>query len=371
MNRLAGAYEDKGYERTLKPEEAEVILMASCAVTQKAESEFSRIYSKLRREHRSARFEVTGCVGNAVEIEPGASYVSQEELLSVKKPFSFRTRPEVVIQTGCDNFCSYCIVPYKRGREQSRSFSEIISDVEHLISNGAGEIVLTGVHIGRYRGDKGRLAALIKELKKTGIFRMRLSSLDAAEIDGELLEEIGRDSKVARFIHIPLQHTQEKILKLMRREAGRKLIESAVSSLIRIDGMRLGADIIYGFPGEDENDFSAMLKSLEELPITHFHFFPYSSRSSTLASYFEKTKFDREERHLKLKDLAAKKRRAYFDSLKGRRDFIIVERIEGGCAKGKSSSYVNCSVRKVNASKGDVLNVRYVTLEGTEMVCEE
>ncbi|MGE3062507.1 MAG: radical SAM protein [bacterium] len=370
-NRLAGDYESKGFSRVSSPKDADLILMGSCVVTAKAQNEFMRIYRKLRRENPFARIEVSGCLKNPDELEHDSEYVRQESILQIENPTSFRTRPEIVIQTGCNNFCSYCIVPYMRGSERSRSIYEINRDIDYFLERGAKEIVLTGVHIGKYRSGPLNLAGLLREIKKKNIYRVRLSSLDISEIDDELIEEIGRDNMVARFIHIPLQHTEDDVLLMMKRKYGKSEAKKKISRLSAIDGMRLGADIIYNFPAESSIDFENLLKTLYNLPISHFHLFCYSQRHSTLASYFKNAESSNKEKLLLLKELAEKKRGEYAESVIGRHDEILVESISGEFASGKSSSYLNCRVKKSTYKIGDVVKVLYKSFDGRNMFCEE
>ena len=370
MNRLAGDYEAKGFKRTSSPGDAELILMASCVVTSKAQNEFMRIYRKLRKENPFARIEISGCLSNPDELMHDSEFVSQESILEIKNPSSFRTRPEVVIQTGCDRFCSYCIVPYMRGAESSRSLNDIMRDIGYFMEKGAKEIVLTGVHIGRYSRETMNLAKLIKKIKETQIKRVRLSSLDLSEIDEELIGEIERDRTVARFIHIPLQHTEEEVLSLMKRRHSKKEIFEKTERLSKIEGMRLGADIIYDFPSESDADFDRLADSLRALPMSHFHFFSYSKRKTTLASYLEKQKPTEKNKLLILKEISALKKLEFAEKSFGSKDEIIIEKIKENFAFGKSSSYFSCRLNSKNVRCGDMVSARYKSFDGKEMECE-
>jgi len=370
MNRVAGEYELKMWERTDNVKDADVILMASCVVTKKAETDFLRVFNRFKRLYPQKRIEISGCFSG--ESGENVNFIDQERILQIENPSSFRTRPEVVIQTGCNNFCSYCIVPYKRGAERSRNVDDILFDVNKYISEGKKEVVLTGVHIGKYESNGMNLTSLIKAIKKSGIFRIRLSSLDINEISDELIEEISKDNITARFLHLSLQHTEDPVLKSMLRNTDKRKIFERIAVLKSIRGMRIGADIIYNFPTETGEIFEDLLISLKSLPITHFHLFAYSKREGTLAAYFSDSNGNRDYKLSKLKELATAKKQNYLESIIGKPDEIIIERIKEDLCYGKSSGYVNCKVKTNGEIKtGEIVKVIFESAEDSIMYCRK
>ena len=202
--------------------------------------------------------------------------------------FDNHTRAFVKIQDGCNAFCSYCIIPYTRGSIRSKKLEDVIGEVEELVENGYKEIVLTGIHTGKYGVDLGNvnLEMLLRELVKIkGLYRIRLSSIEINEITEGIMELIKNNEIIAGHFHIPLQSGCDKILKLMNRKYNLDYFKSRVEEIKALrNDISITTDLIVGFPGEEDSDFVETINTLRELEITKIHTFPYSPREGTLAS---------------------------------------------------------------------------------------
>ena len=220
---------------------------------------------------------------------------SHPELLAASAlggPPSNRTRPNLKVQDGCNNRCSFCIIPYVRGRSRSLPLADVLNQIRGLSQAGYREVVLSGINLGRYgrdldRGGDGklRLARLIRAiLKETSIERLRLSSVEPMDFTDELLELMTSSSRIARHIHAPLQSGSERILRLMHRKYHpynyRDRMEAAFQ---RLPNAAFGADVMVGFPGESDQDFEETRSLIASLPFTYLHVFPFSRRPGTPA----------------------------------------------------------------------------------------
>ena len=205
---------------------------------------------------------------------------------------SDRTRPNLKIQDGCNNRCSFCIIPYVRGRSRSLPLADVLKQIRGLCQAGYREVVLSGINLGRYgrdldRGGGGKLrfAQLIRAiLEETSVERLRLSSVEPMDFTNELLELMASSSRIAKHIHAPLQSGSERILRLMHRKYHphnyRDRIEAAFQ---RMPNAAFGADVMVGFPGEAEEDFEETRSLIDSLPFTYLHVFPFSRRPGTPA----------------------------------------------------------------------------------------
>lgn len=358
-SKLASQFTEEGYQLTRNEAEADVFIVSVCVVTGKSEAQFRRTVNSLRSQYPEKRIILTGCVPESIKGD--LEFMDQIEIIEHPDSLKRRTRQEIVIQTGCNAFCSYCIVPYYRGREYSRHVKDIIKEAEYYKANGINELVLTGVHIGRYNADGMRLAGLIKELKKTGIFRIRLSSLDPDEVNDELLDEITKDNTVAHFMHLSLQHTDDNVLKMMKRRYTYSDIERTVNRIMKkLPDCLIGADIIAGFPYEDEQAFEKMYKDIDKLPINHLHVFTFSKRPGTLAYYMTDNNKPQtvKDRVNKLRGLADEKKGRFILNQIGTQHNVIIEGIKNGMPYGTTGNYLTVSIENPeDLRKGQIVRV--------------
>ena len=384
-------FEELGFTISPFEEPADIYVINTCAVTAKAAAQSRQLIRRAQRTNPEAKVVVTGCyaqiepqkireigaapvsiVGNANKHQmvkaalagdepdcssrhnPTGEYfndiAAQQEmsLLPVKR-FAGRTRAFLKVQDGCDNFCSYCIVPHARGRSRSLALDKVLDQAARYTDQGHKEIVITGIHVGHYGLDlkpPGSLLDLLKKLSAaTPEVRYRLSSLEPTEISRELLEFMVAADNFMPHLHIPLQSGSDAILKKMKRRyrAG-QFIDKVQRCKEMIPSGAIGVDVLVGFPGETEDDFLQTYELLANLPITYLHVFPYSKRPGTPAAKMAnqvptKTK---DERVAVLRKLDHKKRIDFYASRIGKVHPVLVETEKAvkGLAKGFTDNYI-------------------------------
>lgn len=307
---------------------ADVYVVNTCTVTGKGDAESRRLIRKAVKRNRTAQVIVTGCYAqtNPEEIAgiPGVSMVvGNEEKYSIVNylkeaaekvivgdifenhnmqssdvsNFSGHTRAFMKVQDGCDSRCSYCIVPFARGRSRSLSPDKVISQIKLFEDKGYKEIVLCGVHLGGYGRDidslHGRfsLSELIKKIiSETGIPRIRLSSIEPREITDELINMMASEERICKHLHIPLQSGDDTLLKNMNRNYIAGFFEDLVLKLSEnVRDVGIGCDVMVGFPGEEDYHFENTFKFLDRLPVSYLHVFSYSPRPGTAAFDIKET----------------------------------------------------------------------------------
>ncbi len=299
------AYSDQlramGYEQT--EGEAELCIVNTCTVTESADRSSRHQIRQLAKENPGAKIVVTGCLAERVQEEvPGVDLVvlnkDKEHLLNLVFPeeeipeFSIRqfeahTRAFVKVQDGCSSFCTYCIIPYVRGRSRSRVLEEILVEVRTLIANGYKEVVLTGINIGDFDGG-GRLADLVRAVDAVdGLKRLRVSSIDPDEVDEDLADAILNGKNTCPSMHIVLQSGSNVILKRMNRKYTREIFIETIERLKKAcPDFTFTTDVIVGFPGESERDFEDTLEMMDKVRFAKVHMFPYSPRKRTRAALY-------------------------------------------------------------------------------------
>ena len=206
-----------------------------------------------------------------------------------------KTRAFVKIQDGCNNFCTYCIIPFMRGNIRSKDINDCIKEINSLVNEGYKEIVLTGIHTGSYGdGEDYDLTDLIHEISKIeGLERIRISSIEITELNDKFMNEFRHNDKICTHFHVPVQCPNAKILKLMNRKYTLEEYKNNVNELRGIkDNINITTDLIVGFPGETDEDFASILEECKEIGFSKIHTFPYSKRDGTKASTFEQVKDD-------------------------------------------------------------------------------
>lgn len=311
------AYQDQlsamGYSQAQEGETADICIVNTCTVTESADSSSRHAIRQLARDNPGTKLVVTGCFAERQpdlvgQIE-GVSHVipnkEKENLISSIFPeedvpefsiknFDCHTRAFVKVQDGCNSFCTYCIIPYVRGRSRSRSIPDVIREVEGLIANGFKEIVLTGINIGDFDGNPAEneeprvLADLVRAVDGIpGLERLRVSSIDPDEVDDNLADAILNGRKTCPSMHLVLQSGSNVILKRMNRKYTRQIFLDTVEKMrARCPDFTVTTDIIVGFPGETEIDFEDTLAVMREVKFAKVHMFPYSERARTRAVLF-------------------------------------------------------------------------------------
>jgi threonylcarbamoyladenosine tRNA methylthiotransferase MtaB len=297
--------------RGLLAGEGDLIVINSCAVTAEALRQTRQAIRRARRARPDARLLVTGCaadidrpaiaampevdglIANAAKLDPRAWNVAAIPAHAPLK--SQHTRAFIAAQTGCDHACTFCVIPQGRGPSLSRPITQVVTDIARQIDSGVREVILTGVDLTAWGLDLAgtpRLGSLVAAILRAcpTLPRLRLSSLDGVEIDHELLEILASEQRVMPHLHLSLQHGDDIILKRMKRRHLRHHAVDLVGGLrARRSDIAIGADLIAGFPTEDEAAHRANLSIVAELGIVHGHVFPYSARASTPAARMPQT----------------------------------------------------------------------------------
>lgn len=316
---IAQGFVERGYEVVEFGDTADVSFINTCTVTDGADSTCRNLIRKAHKASPEGKVVVAGCYAQmdaerisqmtGVDLVLGTSekykvfdYLEEvgEESVHIDKTTTFygaatteaegHTRAFLKIQDGCNYVCSFCIIPQARGRSRALPVAEAIENAKEVVANGFKEIVLTGVNIGEYEVNSGeRLTDLVRGLLAIeGLERLRLSSVEPNTITDELLDVFASSPKFMDHFHVPMQSGDDSILSQMRRRYTVSEYSKIINKIItRFPNAGIGADIICGFPGETEEQFKNTYNLLKELPITHFHVFPYSSRKNTMAARME------------------------------------------------------------------------------------
>ena len=341
-------------------DDADIFVINSCAVTATAESQARNM---VRRLSKRGKVILTGCYARKIkdencfentEIVPDIKDVA--EMLGSQlsyDAFFTRSRPFIKIQSGCDQFCAYCIIPYLRGPLHSVPLHEIRALLEKIRDENFKEVVLTGIHIGKYGKDLSdgtTLADVVKAAYET-VGRVRMGSLESPEID-ERLFEYAKSGMILPHWHIPLQSGCDRTLHDMRRpyrsDAFMRSVEKVIACYDSLPAF--GTDVITGFPGETDADFEETAKFIESLPFAYGHVFPFSARPGTPAEKMEKEnpvpKQLKKERAAVLRDIFQAKKEAFQKSLINTVDEVIIEeKIDENLFESTSSKYQTVNVR--------------------------
>lgn len=288
--------------------------------------------------------------------------------------FESRTRAFVKIQDGCENFCSYCIIPYVRGKCRSKPFDTVLKEVNNLVNQGYKEIVLTGIHTGNYGVDiNKKFSDLLKELIKINkLERLRISSIEITELTGEVLDIIKESDIIVNHLHIPLQAGSNKVLKLMNRKYDIKYFIDKINYIRSIKkDISITTDIIVGHPLEDEKTFYDSLETIKNINFSKIHVFPYSKRDGTVAATMEQVdpilKKNRTKALLKLsKELEEQHMKAFLN-----KDLeVLIERTKDGYSYGHTTNYLHVKVLG-NYNSGDIIKITIKAIEYPYCIGEE
>ncbi|TCS83740.1 tRNA (N(6)-L-threonylcarbamoyladenosine(37)-C(2))-methylthiotransferase MtaB [Tepidibacillus fermentans] len=312
-----------GYERVDFDKKADVYVINTCTVTNTGDKKSRQVIRRAIKRNPDAVIVVTGCYaqiapGDVLDI-PGVDIVVGnqgrekiveyvEEYRRKREPinavynimktkefeeldvpsFSDRTRASLKIQEGCNNFCTFCIIPWARGLLRSRKPENVLKQARQLVAAGYKEIVLTGIHTGGYGEDLEdySLAKLLKELDQVeGLKRIRISSIEASQITDEILEVLKNSTSIVRHLHIPLQAGDDEVLQRMKRNYTTEEYRNKIMEIRKVlPDVAITTDVIVGFPGETEEQFLNGYRFMEELEFAEMHVFPYSKRSGTPAA---------------------------------------------------------------------------------------
>ena len=397
---ISKLFQTGGYEVTDDISTADVVVVNTCAVTAISSQKSRQAVRRAIRANPNAVLCVIGCyaqnspeelseidgvdvvIGTAdrmkiVELVEQALNNRGEKILrvnAVEKISTFeelphtpqRTRAFLKIEDGCNNFCAYCIIPYLRGRVRSRSLENIRAECIQLVAAGYREIVLTGIHIGAYGQDLHDKTTLVDAVKvvldAANPFRLRLGSIESAEMTDELIDLMKSDERICNHVHLPLQSGSDEILKLMRRPYTAKNFDAVTSKLVRkIPNVSIGTDLIVGFPNETDKNFAETLEFIKSQPFSKIHVFPFSPREGTVAATMnnqvpaQMKKF----RVNQALEISAMKEKTFAEKLIGKTVEIIAETETDNFIDGLTKNYVRVYVLADSKIKsGEVLKVR-------------
>lgn len=362
------------YEENMS--DANIIIVNTCSVTNVADKKCLKMIRKIKREYPNALLVVAGCssqnnqnVYEALDIDillgnkdkSKIAELIKEYLDTEKKYVKFynernldfedmlindynHVRAFVKIEDGCDNFCSYCIIPFVRGSVRSKDFDTVIKEAKLLTEHGHKEIVLTGIHTGHYMSNNHDLTDLINELSKIDdLLRIRISSIEITELNDKFLEMLKINKKVCNHLHIPLQAGSNEILKRMNRKYDLAYYEEKINKIrsIRPD-ISITTDIIVGFPYETDELFSETLEFSKKMNFSKIHVFPYSIRVGTAAASMpnQVDEVTKKVRVKKLMALSEKQEKEYYEKFKGKELDILVEECDNNVSIGHTSNYL-------------------------------
>ena len=434
---------DRGYRRAVTSQQASVVIVNTCTVTNSADQQARQAVRRFHRENPMGRILVTGCYAQRAPHDlaaiPGVNWVvgnshkseiprflerelpaenrpqgafdvplsslaptpdewtianspakvitgnvfEQTQLLSApvfgNDRSGERTRPTLKIQDGCNNRCSYCVIPFVRGHSRSLAPDAVVEQVKQLVDAGYKEVVLSGINLGSYGRDCSPRATLLRLieciLKETPLPRLRLSSIEPMDITPDYISLVASSDRIARHFHVPLQSGSDRILRAMHRwykaaEYGGRI--AAIRECLPDAG--IGADVMVGFPGERDDDFDATRRLIEELPFTYLHVFTFSKRPGTRAFTLgnEVPPLVAKARSTELRALAAEKNRAFREQQIGRElSALTLATPQGGAdgaANAISDNYLKVAIRAADLPSNEFFTVRVtgLTADGLE-----
>lgn len=390
IEKLAG----RGFINVPFSNSADLYIINTCTVTARTDYQSRQLIRKAYRKNPKAPIIVTGCyaqrapgdlsglpgvaavVGNAEkenipdivqnmvkgEQQIFVGTIGQAKNISdlAVTKFPEHTRAFLRIQDGCNSFCSYCIIPYSRGRSRSLPEKDVLDQIEILGKAGHREIVLSGIHLGIYGEDLSPPASLLTLLKKIEenktVERLRLSSIEPTEITDEMISHIRDSEIICPHLHIPLQSGDDKILSLMKRNYNTELFRGLIENLLNVmPDIALGIDVMVGFPGEGEKEFANTVAFIEEIPAAYLHVFPYSNRPGTRSSDLpgEVAEDVKKERAKTLRMLGKRKRAVFAERFIGKSLSVLIEDKKDrdtGLQKGFSENYIPVLIAENTAS---------------------
>ena len=388
-----------GYEIVPFEDKADIYIINTCSVTNESDKKSRKMINRAKKNNSEAIIVVMGCysqvssddieadiiLGNKDKskiVEILNDFIRDREskkiiydLSSVEfekmeiSHFDNHTRAFVKIQDGCNAFCSYCIIPYTRGRVRSKNKEDVIKEVSRLVKDGYKEIVLTGIHTGRYGIDiNSSLYELLCELVKIpNIYRIRLSSIEINEVTPEIIDLYKNNKIMARHLHVPLQSGSNKILKLMNRRYNKEEFMKMIDKLREIEDISLTTDLIVGFPNETDDDFEETMDTLKKIHFTKIHTFPYSRRRGTVAD-----KMDghisgdiKKKRVHEVIELSNEYENEYYKSKIGKVYDGVVERHNNGLVVVHTSNFIPVIIDdNDNIENNSIVNVKIERVEG-------
>ncbi len=382
-----------GFEYINSMNEANIVIVNTCTVTNTADNKCRKYIRRVKREVQSSILIVTGCavqnnsaayemlpidilVGNNFKTRIPSllkEFLENRQkivLINKTRDLTFEdmqinnfnhTRAFIKIQDGCDNFCSYCIIPLTRGKCRCKPFDEIITEAKNLVNNNHLEIVLTGIHTGSYNYEGYSLVDVIKKLALIdGLERIRLSSVEVTELDDKFMEMLKNTPKFCNHLHIPLQAGCDKTLKRMNRKYDLKYYEDKIKEIRKIrPDISITTDVIVGFPEETEEDFLLSYEFCQKIKFSKIHVFPYSKRDGTASAKMKEVEEStKKERVRKLISLSNFLEKEYENQFLGKKVAILVEEVQDNISIGHTSNYLKVTTPQ-KLEKNKIYEVTY------------
>lgn len=370
---------ENGYQIVDFDSKADIYIINTCTVTNTSDKKSEKMIKRARKQNKDAIIIAMGChaqiKGDNIDADIIIGNKDKSKIISLIEEyqenknkikriynldnisfedmyissFNSHTRAFVKIQDGCDAFCSYCIIPYARGPIRSKDPKTVIKEITSLVENGYKEIILTGIHTGKYGKDINyTFEQLLKEIIKIkNLYRIRISSIEINELTDPILNLIKDNQVIAKHLHIPLQSGSDKILKLMDRKYDLKFYKDRIEKIRKmIKDVSITTDLIVGFPNENEKDMEDTLKFLKEIKFTKIHTFPYSKREGTKAASME-NQIDETIKRKRVKtvlELSDQLEQDFYQSKLNETEEVIIEQTKDGKSYGYTSNYIKVEI---------------------------
>ena len=412
-NAMTQKFIENGYKILEHHEKADIYIINTCTVTNMSDRKSRHMLRKMKEQNQEAIIVAVGCYAQVAKeeiekipeidlvlgnnekvkiVELVEKYLKdhkkQATLDDVMHSTEFsdfgdityteKTRAVIKIQDGCDRFCSYCIIPYARGRVRSRKPENIISEITKIAKEGIKEIVITGIHIASYGKDfkdEYRLINLLEELNKIeGIERIRLGSLEPLLITDEFLERLSKLRKICHHFHLSLQSACNDTLKRMNRRYTIEQFIEITKKLRKVyDDVMLTTDIIVGFPGETDEEFNKTYEKLKEIKFYKTHVFPYSPRKGTKAAIMPQQINGKikEERSKKLIELSNKYQKEYNEKYLSQNVDILFEECKDGIYKGHTGNYILAHCKTNKNLENKIIKAKCIGIEQEYIIVTE
>lgn len=376
---ITNILKENGYQIVDFDSKADIYIINTCTVTNTSDKKSEKMIKRARKQNKDAIIIAMGChaqiKGDNIDADIIIGNKDKSKIISLIEEyqenknkikriynldnisfedmyissFNNHTRAFVKIQDGCDAFCSYCIIPYARGPIRSKDPKTVIKEITSLVENGYKEIILTGIHTGKYGKDINyTFEQLLKEIIKIkNLYRIRISSIEINELTDPILDLIKDNKIIAKHLHIPLQSGSDKILKLMDRKYDLKFYKDRIEKIRKmIKDVSITTDLIVGFPNEDEKDMEDTLKFIKEIKFTKIHTFPYSKREGTKAASME-NQIDETIKRKRVKtvlELSDQLEQDFYQSKLNKTEELIIEQTKDGKSYGYTSNYIKVEI---------------------------
>lgn len=408
-NLLREKFEDNGYTVVKDTEKADIYCINTCSVTNMSDRKTRQILSRMRKQNINATIAVLGCYAESLKgkeseidadivignddknkvfeliheyIEKKEKKIYLKDISKIKKytaqgilNHGYEIRENIKIEDGCNNFCSYCIIPYVRGRVRSRDIEEIKCEAENLGKNNVKEVVLVGIEVASYGQDLNNgldLINVIEEVSKTeGIERVRISSIEPRFLTDKNIERLGKIQKFCPHFHISMQSGSSSVLKRMNRKYDKNLLIDVCNNIYKtFEDATISVDCIVGFPGETLDEFNETIKTIEKMNLMKLHVFKYSKRNFTVAAKM-KEQVDgniKKERSNILLDLSDRYTKRTLSRYLNKKEKVLFESYKEGYLYGYTKNYIMVKVRGDKSLCGTIQDVDLISLETEQML---